>query len=708
LAGQTEHAVIRRIIEPDCVAVIGASEDTSKYGGRVIDHLLKHGYPGRILPVNSSRQTIFGLPALASVRDADCPVDVALLAVPEAMLEETVADCAAVHAGCCVIIASGLGEKDEAGRLRQAELVRIARAGGTRILGPNCLGYVSPHRNLAITPSFAMNVPSLPRGRVALLSQSGALMATMFARGADNGAGFRACVSFGNQADLVFEDFLDFFADDEGTAAIALYAEEIRDSGRFFAACDRARAAGKFVIVCKAGSSPAGSGTSLSHTASIAGDVTVFAALCARHQVLLTDDPDTAAAGATAVAKWGIGHGRRVAVISGSGGGVVTAADYLTRRGFEVPRLEARSTLAISRYYATFSGYAAVDYGALPPAMKGREAWIGALQEIVGILAEDVHVDAIVYLMTAQPLMTNIAGLIADLAQRAGKPVLLCLTAGSAAEHVRAVLRERRSLFADRINEVALLLDLLAQPRLDTSDFTCDAMPPSMLPAASVATDGEARDILRSLGVAVAPERTVASMEQARAAARDLGYPVVLKADCRGMVHKSELGLVKVGLRNADDLRAAWRGFDTATADPGVASQVAGRVLQQQVEGAVELFVGARWAAGLGTVVIVGFGGVYVELVGDSALRAAPVSPSGALRMLRSLRLWPLFEGARGCVPLDADAAALVISKISQFAAAAGSRLDALDVNPLMVMPKGRGAVVVDCRMSLDNLTQTE
>jgi len=697
---------IGNIIEPRCVAVIGASEDISKYGGRVMNHLVSHRFSGRIVPINTSRSTIFGIPAKSSVLEAGCAIDVALLAVPEHALEATIADCIKAKVGCGVIIASGLGERDEAGKKRQEELVRVARLGGMRILGPNCLGFVSPDCNLALTPSFILSNMRLAKGGVALLSQSGALMATMLGRGIENGVGFRVCVSFGNQADLTIEEFLEYLVSDAKTTAIVIYVEEVRDASRFFDACEAARANGKHVVVCKAGSSAAGRGTTLSHTASLAGDYSAFQAVCSRHQVLITDDPDSASLCAAVLARWNRGHGKRIAVISGSGGGVAVTSDYLTRCGFVVPRLEESTTARLRRFYETFSGFGAFDYGALPSTMKGREAWVLALKEIMTILAEDSNIDAIAYVMTAQPQMIQVAQLVSDFATESKKPVLLALTAGSAGNKVRDILMEANKLFFDNVHELAAALNMLSQPRVEEDDYLprprhvpINLSRPHFAALNAASTDGDARAMLRAAGIDLPIELLVDSLDDALNACEKLGYPVVLKAMCSGLVHKSDAGLVKLGITDAMSLKKSWLEIKDALRDPGVSAQVSGLIVQQQLHGGIEIFVGTRWAPEMGAIVVVGFGGTLVELVKDVAILSAPISAAGAEKQLRKLKLWPLLSGFRGGVPMDVNSVAKAISRISILAATAGSSLVELDVNPLMVFKDG--VVAVDCRATM-------
>jgi len=250
---------IRRFLFPQTVAVIGASEDSSKFGGRVLEYLLKFGFPGTIVPINTRAKTLRGVRAYASIKDAPAPVDVAIMAVPVEHAVEAVRDCAQAGVKGCVLITAQFAEMGEEGARRQAEVVAAARAHGMRLLGPNCLGYVNPLGRTALSSTLSLSaIDTLPAGNIGLVSQSGALMGSMIAVGEDMGAGFSACVSVGNQCDLELADFVEYLADDPDTAVICLYVEGLVSPARFLAAVDRARANGKPVLMAKSGRTESG------------------------------------------------------------------------------------------------------------------------------------------------------------------------------------------------------------------------------------------------------------------------------------------------------------------------------------------------------------------------------------------------------------------------------------------------------------------
>src|SRR5579863_3698837 len=271
---------VRQILHPQAVAVFGASEDRDKFGGRIIYFLIQHGFAGRIVPINPRRKEIRGHAAYPALSDAPPGVEVAILAVPTSQLLPAVEQCAAAGVGCCVIITTGFAEADEAGAELQQRILDIATPAGMRIVGPNCMGLINPAAHLALCSSVVLDTERLLTGRIGLVSQSGALMVSLFDRAAGDGIGFSACVSLGNQSDLEICDFIEYFIDDPATDAVCVYVEGLRDPQRFAGAAAACRRAGKPMVVLKTGKTADGVRAARSHTASLAGSYDAFAAVC--------------------------------------------------------------------------------------------------------------------------------------------------------------------------------------------------------------------------------------------------------------------------------------------------------------------------------------------------------------------------------------------------------------------------------------------
>ena len=695
-ASGTPRLNLAQIVAPRFVAVIGASEDTGKFGGRVLHHLIRHGYEGRIVPVNPNRPALFGLPAAASIAAAG-PVDVAVIALPAERLVACVEECAAAGVGAAVIITAQMAEIGGEGAVRQHRLQQIGRESGMRLVGPNCLGLVNVRAKLALTSSFAMSVAHLPEGGIGVVSQSGALMATMFNRGTDVGCGFSTLVSVGNQVDVTENEVLEHLIGDPVTTSIVLYTEGLTDARRFLALAEAAHAAGKPLVAVKAGRSEAGRRAVFSHTASLAGPYRLFAAAAEARGVVLADDPEAAVAIADALTRWpaGLRRGGGIAPASGSGGGAAVLADRLADAGLKlaVPGEATRARLAAALPEA--QPPLPLDAGALRNGFAAME--VGAL---LRALIDDTAVGALVYLMTTQPQSEQMADEIVALAGRAGKPVLLVLSAGSVADMLRARLRRAGFVWHERLDDAVRVLRALAGRGAARTEHA-DAIPVTGavadllagLPEGSL-TALQAGQLVAAAGVAVVEGAAVHDAEAAVAAAERFGWPVVAKALVSDLAHKSDHGGVRLDLRHRDDVDAAVTGFQARF---GAALKAV--LVQPQIAGVAELIVGTVWDDALGPFVLVGGGGIFAELHDDTAVTQAPVSPAAAAALLTGLRLWPVLQGARGRPSADLAWAVDAIVAVGQLAAALGPRLAELDINPLIL--RSDGAVAVDVRARL-------
>ena len=688
------RAPLSRILSPSAVAVIGASEDTGKFGGRVLHHLIKHGYGGRIAPVNPKRASLFGIRTYASIAGAG-PVDAAVIAVPPQQVVETVEACAAAEVAACVIITAQMAEIGGEGKVRERRIVDIARGSGMRIIGPNCLGIVDAHLRLALTASFAMGVDRLPAGGLAIVSQSGALMATMFNAGYDHGTGFSKLVSIGNQADVTECDVLEVLIDDPQTQGIVHYVEGFSDAARFLDLAAAARRRGKPVAVVKAGRSEAGRATAFSHTASMTGPFRLFEAAARARGIVISDDTEASIAVADALIRWpaGLPAASGVALASGSGGGAGMLADRLTAAGLPLAEVTPETTAALVPLLPAGQPCLPLDAGAL----KAPETLGTALRA----LAADPGTGALVYLMTTQPAMAETAEALAAIEHQVSKPVIPVLTAGSVASSLRTSLRDRGVLFCDRIDDAARVLqglrDHAAPMRAVPPDVPAalrTALPTNAQPGP--ADSAQCAALAAAAGISVAVAEVVTSARDAVAAARRIGFPVVLKAVGAGIVHKLDRGGVKVGIADADSVASTFADLAST-----FRSELAGVLVQRQHAGVAEMIVGSLYDSELGTFVMVGSGGIHAELLDDTAVAPAPLTPEEARALVLSLRLAPLLTGSRGRPLADLDSVAVALVGIGNLAAALGPRLPEMEINPLIVGPQAAGSIAVDIRARL-------
>ncbi|GGG21324.1 acyl-CoA synthetase [Caldovatus sediminis] len=698
---------LARIVSPRSVAVVGASDDVGKFGGRVFHYLIKHGYPGRLLPINPNRPAIRGLPAFPRLAAAPGPVDVAILAVPVAHLEAQIAEAAGAGVGACIVITAKLAEAGPDGATLQERIVGIARGAGMRLLGPNCLGIFNPVDRAMLSSSLALEADAFAPGGIGVVSQSGALMGTLVSLAHDYGARFSRCVSVGNQADLELCDFLDYLIADEATRVIALYVEGLRSPARFRALLHQARAAGKPVLVVKAGRSAAGVQAARSHTASLAGSYEAFAAVCRDAGAVLLDDwvPMVLAADALDRLPRLRAPGRGVAVMAGSGGSTAILVDQLPEAGLRLAAISDATKAALAQWLPPSHLHLPVDTGNFRDGTS--EAGIGA---VLRAFMADPDIGAIVVPMTTGPRMAANAALLPPLAREGDMPLLYVMGAGAVGDEARAAMRAADFPYYDRAADALAVLRAL---EAEAEGRARAGLPPPARPAGAgplpapaglpggMLTEAEAKRLLAAYGIPTTRERLAADADAAVRAAEAIGYPVALKGVSRAVVHKSDLGLVRLGLADAAAVRAAFAGVAAALerAAPGT---MEGCLVQEMARGGIaELILGARHDPDFGPMVMVGLGGVLVELLRDVQLAPAPLSPADAEAMLRRLRLWPVLAGARGRPPADAAAAAEALVRLSWLAADLGPRLAELDVNPLVLRAGGEGGIAVDARAVL-------
>lgn len=681
------------LLDPATVAIIGASEDLGKFGGRALHNLMDNGYGGRIIPINPARERLRGLTVYPSIAEAPEGIDVAVLAVSSPYVEGVVAECAAARVGACIVISSQFAETGPEGAARQDALVEVARAANMRLLGPNCLGLAVPARALALSPSVVFTQSGgLAGGGIALISQSGALMTQMYAAALDARAGFSACISVGNQADLELVDFMERFIDDPATRVIACYVEGLKTPARFAAACARARAAGKPVVIAKAGRSAQGVLAVGSHTASIAGSHAAFAAACARHGVTLFDEAEDMIRAADVLDRCARARGTRYAVVSGSGGGGALATDKLAATPYQSAVLSAESVAALADDYAEIQRNLPIDLGANLAGFGPDRAVITA-----NVVMSDPGVDCAIMAMTPQPFADGALDAFVTAGKAAGKPVLVVAQTG---------------FVRDALAPVAEKHDYPVLPSLDSA-IAClaafaplaeRAEPPPLeaveLPAAERLNEVEVKALLRHAGVRTTTDMVARNRDEAVAAAGALGYPVALKAISATLIHKSDIGAVRLDLRDGAAVVEAWDSITKSLADNDHVQE--GCTVSEMARGVAELIIGARRDPGFGPLVVIGFGGALVEIVADVAVALAPITTDEALAMMGRLKLWPLLDGARGRPAADVEAAATAAARISRLAAAMGERLIELDVNPLIVGPRGHGAIAVDGRATLN------
>jgi acyl-CoA synthetase (NDP forming) len=521
-------------------------------------------------------------------------------------------------------------------------------------------------------------------------------MVSIVDRAATDGIGFRYGVSLGNQVDLEICDFLDYMIAEPQTAALCVYVEGLLDGARFRRSLAAARAAGKPMLVVKTGRTQAGVRSARSHTASLAGDWEVFEAVCRDEGAVLAHDPDDMVRAAHFLVRHRKPRRGGVVILSSSGGGCGIASDRVSELAVPLATLTAESRAQLGELLLPPQADNPVDLGG-----RRQPEDVEIAGDVARILLDDPGTAYGLVILTSMPFFAKRTRLIGEAALAADKPVMIALTPGAAAEEPRRALRELGQFYFDRTEDALRVLTLVSRHDALRTAVTPAAVRPSGLPDAGALaltegplTEGEVKRVLAAYGVAVAPERIAATPETAAAAATALGFPVALKAVSRRITHKSDAGAVRLELGSASQVTAAAREMLDKLRDAGVE----GLSVQPMIRGEAEMIVGARRDPHFGAVVMAGLGGIAVELLDDVVLAPAPVSGERARAMLATLRTAPLLAGVRGHPPLDVDAVADAICRVSWLAADLGARLGDLEVNPLIVRRHGEGAVAVDGR----------
>ena len=670
---------LEALFEPRSVAVLGVSRNPAKLGFRLLENVKAGGYAGAVYPVNPSGEAILGYATVPRVDDVPRDTDLALVSLPAAAVPGAIMSLATRGVRAAVILSSGFGEVDEEGRGMQARLLATARAAGLRLVGPNCMGvYSAPAR---LNGTYFWDLPAAPGG-IGIVSQSGAYGGLIFRYLGTRGLGVARFVSIGNQADVDVAEALEYLVDDPATTLIACFVEALRDGRRFVRAASLA-AGRKPVVVLKGGRSDAGRRAAGSHTGSLAGSYDVFRAACLHARVVLAEETEEFFDAIETLAT--IGPRRpaapRVAVLTVSGGPSVVAADTAERIGLVVPAL---SDAVRARLRAVLPSFAAVgnpvdltpqvDGEAIAPAVRA------VLEEpdIAGAIAVNVGLD-----------IPRFADAIVDAARATGKPVVAFtadapgISAAFRAGGVPVFPSPERAVRAWR----ALWQARPAAPSVAARG----ARLPEFLVRALHDTDGplayaHARALLEAYGVRFCRERTARSAEDAVAAATSLGYPVVLKADARGLTHKTEAGGVVLDVRDADGVRQAWAALTSRTGTGRV-------IVQESVGPGVELLLGARHDDLFGPVVVLGSGGVLTEVMQDVSVRVAPASDDALAEMLDEGSRPRLLAGPRGLPPVDRQALLALVRSLSDLVASE-PRVRELDINP--VIAAGGDLIAVD------------
>jgi acetyl coenzyme A synthetase (ADP forming)-like protein len=690
---------LRAFFEPRSVAVIGASRDPGKVGGSVLANLLAAGFPGRVIPVNPAADRVQGLPAVPSILAVTEPVDLAVIAVPAPTVLDVLKACAAQGVAGAVILSAGFREAGPAGQAREAELRAWLRDQRLRVLGPNCLGWIRPRQRLNAT--FAPGMPE--PGGIAFISHSGALAVAILDWSRERRMGFSLFASLGNQADLTETDLVEVAGQDPETRVIVVYLEGVAE-GRRFVEVLGAAAAVKPVVVLKAGRSAEGARAVASHTGALAGSDAAFDAALRRAGAVRLTTIEELFDVAQALDTQPLPRGARVAIVTNGGGLGVVAADAVREAGLVLEPLDPETR---NRLRAVLPATASV---ANPVDLVG-DADAARYSRALHALGPGAA-DSLLVLLTAQATTdaASVARAIGGATRGWPTPVLAAFVGGA---RVRPGVRTLEDAgipcysFPERAVRALAGLVRVVERRQERRMPRCPPSPPAeaVAWAAEVLRGSRRRlglpdltGLLAAYGIPVLAGRLVHSVDEAVEAAVSLGFPVALKLVSPDIVHKSDVGGVRLDLGDAQAVRSAGQAILGRAAAERPEARVEGLFVQPMAPRGHELLLGGLQDPQFGALVAVGFGGVYVEVLRDTTSRLAPVEPAEALAMVDELRLAPLLRGVRGGPPADRERLAGAVSRFSVLVSQ-WPMLVEVEINPLVAGPGG--AVAVDARATL-------
>lgn len=694
VAPPASDASLTALLHPRSLAIIGASDDPARIGGRPLAYTREAGFAGRIWPVNPRRATVQNLPAFPTIADVPEPVDTAVIAVPAPAVVETAEACAAAGVRAAVVFSAGFAETGGEGRRRQDALSALAGASGMRIVGPNCLGVYNSATGFYGTFTTTLEAARPVPGGVGLVSQSGAYGSHLSLLATRRRIGIRFWVTTGNECDVDVAETIGWLARRPDVSVIVAYVEGVADRGRLLGSLALARERRKPVVLQKVGRTEIGADAVRSHTAALAGSDAVYDGVFRQFGVHRARDAEEMLDVAYAAAFGAFPATRRVGLMSISGGVGVQMADEAVAYGLDVAPMSDRAQARLRRRLPYASPRNPVDVTA--QAFNDLDL----IRSNLDVMLEEGAYDAIVAFFTfvaaAEAMVAPIREMLQDARRRHPGPLLVLSIVGPPAvvrryEAAGCPVFEDPSRAVRAVAALARLAESFARP--PGAAAAPPAAPP--LPPAPI-DEAAARRIFAEAGLPVVESRRCGTAREAARAAAALGFPAALKIASPDIAHKSDVGGVALDLHTADAVVEAFAAVTGRARAACPEARLEGVLVSPMVAGGVEMILGVRRDPTFGPVVMCGLGGVFVETLRDTAFRAAPFDDAEAHRMVRELRGYPLLAGARGRPPGDVDALAAALAALSRFAAAHGGRLESAELNPVVVRPAGQGVVALD------------
>ena len=693
--------MLDRMFSPRSIAVIGASKTVGKVGYLTLSNLVQSGFQGPIVPVNSAGGELLGLTVYKQLADYPDAIDLVVIAVPAEMVPAAASEAVAKKAGAVVVVASGFKEAGPEGRALEDELIAICRRGGVRLLGPNCLGVINTA--IRMNASFSRRIPQA--GSMAIFSQSGALCTAMMDIADERELGVSKAISIGNKADITEVDVLEALAEDEDTKVIVGYLEDISDGDRFVKAAEAASNR-KPVVILKAGTTTAGSRAAANHTGVLVGKDTAYGAAFKRAGICRADTFDALFDSATALALQPTPKGDRVLIITNSGGSGTISADAVEKAGLNVATLGEELARQLRR---ALPAAAFIDNPIDISAAAEPRHYAAALD----IVAAEGSFDAVLIVLAPQYMTepaATVRAIVAHLDEN--MPVLAAFLGGGDIMPSRQELAAAGLPFYDSPERAVTALKAMHEygvwqrrPARQVVRFPVNRRRVERIIYRRQRTDrlrlGEvkSKDILKAYGFQILEGRLTTSPEEAMEIARFIGFPVALKVISPSIIHKSDLGGVRLNLNSAQEVADAFDLMMLRINKLAPNAIIGGIYVEKMAEKGLEVIIGMTRDPQFGPMLMFGLGGIFVEVMKDVTFHLAPITENEAAQMLQSTRSYELLQGKRGLKEVDMHAIAVALQRISQLTTDFPQILD-LEINPLIVGEMGNEPVVVDARMT--------
>jgi 4-hydroxybutyryl-CoA synthetase (ADP-forming) len=693
-------------LAPQSIAVIGASEKPGV--GKAIFSNIINGYKGKIYPITPSNPTVFGLKAYKSVLDIPEEVDLAVVATPNKIVPAVMEEVGKKKIKGAIIVSAGFKEVDEHGARLEKEIASIGKKYGIRIIGPNCLGIMSLSQSSMMNATFLKITPKY--GGIALVSQSGAICAATVEDAIAQGIGFSKVISMGNKVDMDENDILELLSEDPETKVIVMYLEDIHDGRRFLEIAKKITVDSKKpIIVLKAGRTPEGAKAAMSHTGALMGSDEIYDSLFIQSGVIRVDAMQDLFDLSTAFSKQPVPPAQGgVVIVSNAGGPAIISTDACSKYGLKMADISL-STEAIAKV--------------IPPHGSARnpvdivgDADYNLFEKVLVEVLSNQNVGSVVTMCTPSATLdyNELARTIVKTSKGTGKTMLAALMGLAEGTENKQILSDGdipHFMYAEpaikTLNAMYSYRDWLGSPRGTFRQFKVDkekvkAIFDNIIQQGRInVLEEEGYEVLTSYGFST-PKKILGTTEEecAKAAKDEIGYPVVMKIVSPDIIHKSDAGGVKVGLKNDNEIKAAFKEIMNNAKSYKSDARIKGILVQEMITSAKEIILGAKHDPLFGPLVMVGLGGIYVEVLKDVVFRLAPIDEQEAEKMIESIKAIKLLKGIRGEAPSDLAAVADSLQRLSQLITDF-PEIEEFDINPLLVLERGKGVRVVDVRIGL-------